>query len=117
VQILPRLENIVIDPLVVLFTFALSLVTGVMFGLMPVVKFAVPSVIASLRAGGRTLSQSKETHRARNTLVVVQVALAVVLLISSGLMIRTFQSLRRVQRDSRVHASCRPWLFSFRKLK
>jgi len=94
---LPRLENITIDPLVLLFTLALSLVAGVLFGLMPVFKFAAPSVMAALRAGGRTLSQSKETHRARNTLVVLQVALAVILLISSGLMIRTFQALRHVQ--------------------
>jgi predicted permease len=51
----------------------------------------------ALRAGSRTLSQSRERHRARNTLVVLQTALAVVLLIGSGLMIRTFQALRHVQ--------------------
>ena len=50
-----------------------------------------------MRAGGRTLSHSRERHRARNTLVIVQVALALVLLIGSGLMIRTFQALRNVQ--------------------
>jgi predicted permease len=49
-----------------------------------------------IREGGRGLSQSKEQHRARNTLVVVQVALALVLLICSGLMIRTFHALTRV---------------------
>lgn len=94
---LPRLEDITLDPLVLLFTFALSLVAGVLFGLMPVLKFAAPNVMAALRAGGRTLSQSKETHRARNALVVLQVALAAILLISAGLMIRTFQALRNVQ--------------------
>ena len=94
---LPRLENITIDPMVLLFTLALSLAAGVLFGLMPLVKFAGPSVTAALRAGGRTLSQSKQTNRARNTLVVIQVALAVILLISSGLMIRTFLALRHVQ--------------------
>jgi len=94
---LPRLENITIDPIVLLFTVGLSLLAGVLFGLMPVFKFAAPSVMAALRAGGRTLSQSKESHRARNTLVIAQVALAVILLISSGLMIRTFQALRNVQ--------------------
>jgi len=94
---LPRLENITLDPLVLLFTFALSLFSGVLFGLLPVFKFAFSSVTAALRAGGRTLSQSRETHRARNTLVVLQVALAAILLISSGLMIRTFQALRHVQ--------------------
>ena len=94
---LPRLENIAIDLLVVGFTLALSLMTGVLFGLMPVFKFAAPSVMAALRAGSRTLSQSKETHRVRNTLVVLQVALAAILLVSSGLMIRTFLALRHVQ--------------------
>jgi putative ABC transport system permease protein len=94
---LPRLENITIDPPVLLFTFAISLVAGLLFGLIPVIKYAAPGVAATLRAGGRTLSQSKEAHRARNTLVVLQMALAVVLLISAGLMIRTFQALRQVQ--------------------
>ena len=50
-----------------------------------------------LREGGRALSQSREQHRARNVLVVVQVALALVLLICSGLMIRTFRALMHVQ--------------------
>ena len=51
---------------------------------------------SALRGGGRSLSQSKEQHRARSLLVVVQVALAFILLGGSGLMIRTFQALRRV---------------------
>jgi hypothetical protein len=61
------------------------------------VKYAVPQLGTALRAGGRSLSQSRERHRARNILVVVQVALALVLLIGSGLMIRTFQGLRHVE--------------------
>ncbi|HXN46680.1 MAG TPA: FtsX-like permease family protein, partial [Bryobacteraceae bacterium] len=69
---------------------------GLLFGLVPVIKHATPNVVAALRAGGRTSSQGREAHRARNALVVVQVALAAVLLISSGLMIRTFQALRHV---------------------
>jgi putative ABC transport system permease protein len=94
---LPRLENITIDPQVLLFTLAISVAAGLLFGLIPVIKYAAPGVAATLRAGGRTLSQSKEAHRARNTLVVLQMALAVVLLISAGLMIRTFEALRQVQ--------------------
>jgi putative ABC transport system permease protein len=94
---LPRIENIAIDPPALLFTLALSVLAGLLFGLIPVIKHATPKVTQALRAGGRTLSQSREAHRARNTLVVLQMALAVVLLISSGLMIRTFQALRRVQ--------------------
>ena len=94
---LPRLENITIDPPVLLFTLAVSLVAGLLFGLIPVLKYASPRVATALRGGGRTLSQSKDRHRARNTLVVLQTALAVVLLIGSGLMIRTFQALRQVR--------------------
>jgi predicted permease len=94
---LPRIENITIDPVVLLFTLAISLLAGVLFGIMPAIKYAGASVTSTLRAGGRSLSQSREAHRVRNTLVVVQMALAVVLLIGSGLMIRTFQALRQVQ--------------------
>ena len=75
----------------------MSLFAGLLFGVIPVVKYAGPHLATALRAGGRTLSSSRERHRARNTLVVVQVALALVLLIGSGLMIRTFQALRNIQ--------------------
>ena len=93
---LPRLDSISLDPLVVLFTLAISLVAGFLFGLIPAFKYASPNTNAVLRAGGRSLSQSKERHRVRNTLVILQTALAVVLLIGAGLMIRTFQALRQV---------------------
>ena len=93
---LPRLDNISIDATVLLFTFAVSIVAGLLFGAIPVFKYAGPQVASGLRGGGRTSSASRERHRARSTLVVVQVALALVLLISSGLMIRTFQALRHV---------------------
>jgi len=94
---LPRLEDISIDPLVLLFTFAISVVAGLLFGLIPVFKYVGPNLATALRSGGRSASQSRERHRARSTLVVVQVALALVLLISSGLMIRTFQAMKNVQ--------------------
>jgi predicted permease len=94
---LPRIENISIDGGVLLFTLAISLFAGLLFGVIPVIKYAGPQLGTALRAGGRTLSQSKERHRARNVLVVVQVALALVLLIGSGLMIRTFQTLKHVE--------------------
>ena len=93
---LPRVENIGIDTSVLLFTLAVSLLAGVAFGLIPVLRYARPGLEGALRGSGRTISASKERHRARNTLVVVQVAMALVLLVSAGLMIRTFQALRRV---------------------
>jgi len=96
-QTLPRLDEIGLDPLVLGFTVVVSLFAGLLFGLIPVVKYAGGQVSGTLRGGGRTMSAGRERHRARNTLVVVQVALALVLLIGSGLMIRTFQALRSVQ--------------------
>lgn len=93
---LPRLESISIDPLVLLFTLAISLVAGLLFGLIPVFKYAGPRLNAALRQGGRNSSDGRERHRARSVLVIVQVALALVLLIGSGLMIRTVRALKQV---------------------
>ncbi|HTX33389.1 MAG TPA: ABC transporter permease [Bryobacteraceae bacterium] len=94
---LPRLAEISIDGWVLLFTLAISLAAGLLFGAIPVWKYAGPNLSGTLRGGGRTSSQSRERHRARGALVVVQVALALVLLVSSGLMIRSFQALRHVE--------------------
>jgi predicted permease len=93
---LPRLDQISIDGAVLLFTLAVSLAAGLLFGAIPVIKYAGPRLAGALRGGGRNSSQSRERHRTRSVLVVVQVALALVLLISSGLMIRSFQALRNV---------------------
>jgi predicted permease len=95
-ETLPRLAEIAIDPIVLAFAVAASLLSGLLFGLVPVLKYSGPRVVTALR-GTRTATYSRERHRARNTLVVVQVALALVLLVASGLMIRTFQTLRNVQ--------------------
>jgi predicted permease len=94
---LPRLHEISIDSTVLVFTLAISILAGLLFGAIPILKYAGPQVASALRSGGRTSSDSRERHRARSTLVVVQVALALVLLVSSALMIRTFQALRDVQ--------------------
>jgi len=94
---IPRLDDIGIDAPVLLFTLALSVGAGLLFGAIPVLKYAGPQLSNALRGGGRTASASRDRHRARNTLVVAQIALALVLLVGSGLMIRTFQALRHVQ--------------------
>jgi putative ABC transport system permease protein len=93
---LPRLQEIALDPIVSLFTFALSLVAGLLFGLIPVLKYARPRLANALKDSSRGSSEGRERHRARNALVVAQVALAVVLLVGSGLMIRTFLAMRDV---------------------
>jgi predicted permease len=88
---LPRISDIGIHLPVLYFTLGITLFTGLLFGLIPVLKHA--SVRAGVSEGGRTLGVSRERHRARNLLVTMQVALALVLLICSGLMIRTFRVL------------------------
>ncbi|HEY4361351.1 MAG TPA: ABC transporter permease [Bryobacteraceae bacterium] len=95
-ETLPRLNDIGIDPLVFGFALAVSLLSGLLFGLIPVLKYAAPDVATALRGVGRSFSQGREHHRARNTLVVAQVGLALLLLVGAGLMIRTFQFLRSV---------------------
>ncbi len=95
-QGLPRVQDIGIDPLVVVFTVGVSLLAGVLFGILPVIKLATPRLASALNQGGRLGTASRQRHRARNALVVVEIALAVVLLVASGLMIRTFQAMRDV---------------------
>ena len=93
---LPRVDQIALDGWTLAFTALVSVVAGLVFGLIPAFKYAGPRVTLTLRAAGRSLTESRERHRARNTLVVVQVALALVLLVGAGLMIRTFNALRHV---------------------
>src|SRR3984893_15288663 len=94
---LPRINEIGIDGPVLLFTLAVALLASVLFGSIPIFKYAGARLSTGIREGGRANSQSREQHRTRNSLVVVQVALALVLLVCSGLMMRTFRELTRVQ--------------------
>jgi putative ABC transport system permease protein len=93
---LPRLTEITLDPIVLAFTMALSVAAGLLFGIAPIAKYARPQLASALKENGRGTSDGRERHRTRNVLVVAQVALALVLLVSSGLMIRTFAAMREV---------------------
>ena len=93
---LPRLNEITLDPIVLLFTLGISLIAGLVFGAIPVFKYARPHVASALKDSSRGSSEGRQRHRARNTLVVAQVALAAVLLVASGLMVRTFIAIRDV---------------------
>jgi len=93
---LPRIHEIGIDGPVLLFTLAVTLIASALFACIPILKYAGVRLSTGIREGGRALSSSREQLRARNVLVVVQVALALVLLICSGLMIRTFRAMTKV---------------------
>ncbi len=94
---LPRLGEITMDAQVLAFAFVVSLLSSLLFGFMPVLKYTGSVIGVGLRGGSRTSSPSRERRRTRDVLVITQVALALVLLVSAGLMIRTFQALRAVR--------------------
>ena len=93
---LPRLAEIGVDPLVLAFTVAVSLASTLAFGLVTALKHARHVGLAAF-AGVRGSSASRERAATRNALVVVQVALALVLVVSAVLMLRTFAALRNVE--------------------
>ena len=94
---LPRVDAIALDGRALLFTLGLSAAAGVLLGLVPALRCAAPTIGAALRAGGRTAMQNKTQHRVQDALVVAQVALALVLIVGSVLMIRTFEALRTIE--------------------
>jgi putative ABC transport system permease protein len=93
---IPRLREISLDPIVVLFSTMISILSASIFGGVAVNKYTGRSIALALRSGGRSASDGRDRHRTRNTLVVAQVALALILMVGAGLMIRTFLALRAV---------------------
>jgi len=94
--ILPRIDQIHIDGAVLAFALGISLVTTLIFGLLPVIHFSKPDLQRTLKEGGRTATSSVLQHRVRRILVVSQLALALVLLIGAGLLTRSFIRLLRI---------------------
>jgi len=93
---LPRLSEISLDGQSLIFTLILSVLSGLLFGLIPVLRYAPSRQAVPLIGAMRTASTSRDRQRGRNLLVVAQVAMALVLLISAVLMIRTFYAMRNV---------------------
>jgi predicted permease len=93
---LPRAGDIGIGVVVLLVTLAIAVVTSLLFGLVPALRCRVFDV-AVLRDGGRSSTDAPGRHRARTALVVAQIALALVLLVVSGLMARTFVAMEQVR--------------------
>jgi predicted permease len=93
---LPRTDEIALDGRVLLFTLAMSIATAFLFGLAPVRMLSRPDLHEAVREGGRGMSASRGRLRLRGVLIVTEVALALVLLVGSGLLIRSFITLLRV---------------------
>jgi predicted permease len=94
---LPRLSEISLDARALGFTFLLSVFSGVFFGSIPVWKYVRASGSRMMAGADRTATTSRSRRHSRNVLVIAQVAMALVLLISAALMIRTFAALRGVE--------------------
>ncbi len=94
---LPRITEISLDARSFTFTFLLAVFSGLLFGAIPALKYAGARFGAVFSGGARTSSAGRDRQRARQTLVVGQVAIALVLLVSALLMIRTFWQLRNVE--------------------
>jgi len=92
---LPRVDDISIDWTVLLFTMSVSVLSGVLCGALAVLRFGKPNM-AALKEGGRAAGDAPSRQRTRHALVVAQLALALTLLIVSGLMIRTSIAMRLV---------------------
>jgi putative ABC transport system permease protein len=93
---IPRLNEIGVDGRVLGVTVGVSLLTGIVFGLLPALQASNPNLNETLKEGGRSSAEGARGGRLRNALAVAEVALALVLLIGAGLMVRSFMRLQQV---------------------
>jgi putative ABC transport system permease protein len=93
---LPRLDEVALDPMALGFTALAVIVTGLLFGLAPAMRGSAFALHTTLSAGGRAGIGGGRGERLRGVLVVAQVALALILLVGSGLLVRTFSRLQQV---------------------
>ncbi len=99
---IPRLGEMKLDLVVLAFTLGVSLITGIVFGLVPAWQASRVDLNSALKAGGRTGAGGERKGQLRNALVVAEVGLALVLLVSAGLLLQSFARLGRVEPGMRV---------------
>jgi putative ABC transport system permease protein len=109
---LPRLQEVRVNSSVLLFTVALTLGTGVLFGLAPAIEYSRLGPLADLRESSRGAGRSRKEMRVSRALVALEVALCVVLLSGAGLLVRSFSKLLSVQPgfDARELVTAKIWL-------
>jgi predicted permease len=93
---LPRTAEVAVDPLVLLFTLGVSIATGLVFGFAPLMHTRVQSLVTALKEGGTRGATGAARHHIRRGLVMIEVALAVMLVIGAGLLLRTVYNLTTV---------------------
>jgi predicted permease len=99
----PRVAGTTVDARVLAFTFAASVLTGLLFGIAPAMQLSHQPLGEILKEGGRSSSQSGRQQRLRNLLIVTETALAVMLLASAGLLIESLTHLQRVNPGFNSH--------------
>lgn len=109
---LPRLNEVTLSPGVLLFAFAVSIVTGVIFGLAPALQTVRPNQVTNLREGSRGSGTSKNQMKISRVLVASEIALSLVLLIGAGLLLRSFWHLIEVRPGFDPHhvVTAKMWL-------
>lgn len=95
IEALPRAEFIRIDGLVIFFTLSISLLTGLIFGVAPAMQAAKPDLVQSLKEGAKG-SESRRQGRLRSAIIIAEVAVSLVVLIGTGLMMKSFARLTSV---------------------
>jgi putative ABC transport system permease protein len=94
-QFIPGFDHLAVDRIALLFTLLVSMLSSLLFGLMPAWQATRPNPNETLKEGGKGVASAGSSHRVRNALVVAEVALSFVLLIGAGLMIRSFMAMMR----------------------
>jgi predicted permease len=95
---LPRIEDVAVDGMVLAFSLGVTLLTGLLFGILPAWKLGRSAPAEALKAGGRSATESAGGMHVRSLLVVAEVALSAVLLIASGLLLHSFVKLMKIDR-------------------
>ena len=93
---IPRIDQVRLDGLTLSFAAVVGFLTTLIFGLVPALQLSKPDLQSCLKETGQSVTPTKARHRLRNTFVVTQIALAFVLLVAAGLVLRSFVSLLRV---------------------
>ena len=102
-QTVPRLREVNLDLTVLAITFLVSVGTGIVFGMVPGLASGKPELTEALKEGGRGSTEGRRRNRLRNALVVGEVALALVLLTSAGLLMKSFVRLQNVNPGFNPH--------------